>query len=48
MKDNKKTWKNFQLRADKYYSTRVAFRKFTVDKSKLLRLLNEIEKEKNN
>jgi len=42
---NEKMWRNFQLRADDYYSLRVAFRRFIIDKSKLLSLLNKIEKE---
>ena len=42
---NKKMWRNFQLRADKFYSLRVAYRRFIIDKSKLLNKLNKIEKE---
>lgn len=42
---NEKMWNNFILRSDKYYSLKVAFRHFTIAKSKLLRILYEIEKE---
>lgn len=42
---NEKMWRNFQLRADEYYSLRVAFRRFIIDKSKLLIILYKIEKE---
>lgn len=40
---NEKAWENFRLRADKYYSLRVAFRRFTIDKSKLLRKLDKFK-----